>query len=144
MPPHRLRRHLIFGKENMYFDGIKFVLLEKLKGLETTEWIMFISAIVLAAALIVYLVLRGKQHEAEPAPAKKEKESATLILVHGALCIAIAFVLSYIKLFSMPLGGSITLASMLPLMIYANRYGLKWGLWAGLVYGFLQYFQGVH
>ncbi|MGN0786232.1 MAG: hypothetical protein ACI4OB_02375, partial [Christensenellales bacterium] len=97
---------MIFGKENMYFDGIKFVLLEKLKGLETTEWIMFISAIVLAAALIVYLVLRSKHHEAEPAPAKKEKESATLILVHGALCIAIAFVLSYIKLFSMPLGGS--------------------------------------
>ena len=142
MPPHRLRRHLIFGKENMYFDGIKFVLLEKLKGLEPTEWIMFISAIVLAAALIVYLVLRGKHHEAEPAPAKKEKESATLILVHGALCIAIAFVLSYIKLFSMPLGGSITLASMLPLMISANRSGLKWGLLAGLVYGFLQYFQG--
>ena len=42
----------------------------------------------------------------------------------------------------MPLGGSITLASMLPLMVYSNRYGVKWGLLAGLVYGLLQYVQG--
>ena len=68
MPPHRLRRHLIFGKENMYFDGIKFVLLEKLKELETTESTMFISAIVLASFLIVYLVLVFKHHEFEPWP----------------------------------------------------------------------------
>lgn len=41
----------------------------------------------------------------------------------------------------MPNGGSITLASMLPLMVYSNRYGAKYGVMAGVVYGFLQYIQ---
>ncbi|MDD3401322.1 MAG: energy-coupled thiamine transporter ThiT [Eubacteriales bacterium] len=62
-------------------------------------------------------------------------------LVEGALCIAIAFVLSYIKLWQMPLGGSVTLFSMLPLMLYANRYGWKAGVLAGLAYGMLQFIQ---
>ena len=62
-------------------------------------------------------------------------------LVYGAVCIAMAFVLSYIKLFSMPLGGSVTLCSMLPLLVYANRFGLKQGLIAGLAYGLLQFIQ---
>lgn len=62
-------------------------------------------------------------------------------LTYGAICIAMAFVLSYIKLFSMPLGGSITLASMLPIMLYAYLFGTRRGLLVGLVYGLLQFIQ---
>lgn len=65
----------------------------------------------------------------------------TRSLIDGALCIALAFVLSYIKLWSMPTGGSITLASMLPLCIYANRHGVRDGLIAGVLYGLLQFIQ---
>ena len=125
----------------MFFDGFKFVLIDKLKGLDTKEWIMLAAAAVIAVVLIIYLVQRGKSAKTAE-PVTEKKVSTTLILVHGSLCIALAFVLSYIKLFSMPLGGSITLASMLPLMVYSNRYGVKWGLLAGLVYGLLQYVQG--
>lgn len=62
-------------------------------------------------------------------------------LVFGAAAIAVAFVLSYIKLFSMPLGGSVTLCSMLPIMLYAHMYGWKKGLLCGLAYGLLQFIQ---
>ena len=72
----------------------------------------------------------------EPAEHKTDVRALT----HGALCVSIAFVLSYIKLFSTP-AGSITLASMLPIMLYANLYGTKRGLLVGLVYGLLQFIQ---
>ena len=118
----------------MLFDDkkIEFVLLEKLKGVDTKGWIFFAAAAVLAAALIIFLVQRRKKCT-EPATFTGNP-TPTVILVHGALCIAISFVLSYFKLFSMPNGGSITLASMLPLMVYSNRYGAKYGVMAG---GFL-------
>lgn len=122
----------------MLHGEISFVLIEKLKKVDTKGWIFFAAAAVLAVALIVYLVRRKKE---EKTFAAAETASPTLILVHGALCIAISFVLSYFKLFSMPNGGSITLASMLPLMVYSNRYGAKYGVMAGVVYGFLQYIQ---
>lgn len=129
----------IFRKGHFMLHGeISFVLIEKLKKVDTKGWIFFAAAAVLAAALIVYLVRRKKE---EKTSAAAETASPTLILVHGALCIAISFVLSYFKLFSMPNGGSITLASMLPLMVYSNRYGAKYGVMAGVVYGFLQYIQ---
>lgn len=119
---------------------IEFVLFEKLGKLDAKEWIFFGAALALAAVLVIYLATRkndsGKQTDIE------RKVSPTIMLVHGALCIALSFVLSYIKLFSMPAGGSITLASMLPLIIYANRYGVRSGMLAGLVYGILQYIQG--
>ena len=68
-------------------------------------------------------------------------KSGTKQLVYGALCVALSFALSYVKLFSMPMGGSVTLCSMLPLMLYAYRYGVKSGLLAGLAYGLLQLVQ---
>ena len=70
-----------------------------------------------------------------------EKTANTKSLVYGALCIALSFALSYVKLFSMPMGGSITLCSMLPLLFYAYRFGLAKGLLAGLAYGLLQLVQ---
>ena len=47
----------------MLFDGkkIEFVLLEKLKGVDTKGWIFFAAAAVLAAALIIFLVQRRKK-----------------------------------------------------------------------------------
>ena len=119
--------------------GIKFVLFEKLKKIDTKGWILFGAAVALVVIMTVYLSKRGK--DTSTVSTSTQRTSPTLILVHGALCVALSFVLSYIKLFSMPQGGSITLASMLPIMLFANRYGVKWGLSAGLVLGILQYMQ---
>ena len=60
------------------------------------------------------------------------------MLVEGAIMIAAAQVLSYLKLWRMPWGGSITLA-MLPIVLYAVRWGFGPGLLAGFVLGILQF-----
>ena len=64
--------------------------------------------------------------------------SKTRILVECALMIAIGTVLSNIKIFTMPNGGSVTLLSMLPFVLVSFRHGVKWGLFTGLVNGCLQ------
>ena len=56
----------------------------------------------------------------------------------GAMCIAIAFVLSCIRLYRMPQGGSITPACMLPLIMFMLACGPIQGLVVGCAYGLLQ------
>ena len=68
-----------------------------------------------------------------------KKSTLTLrALTEGAILIAAAQVLSYLKLWRMPWGGSITLA-MVPIILYAVRWGLGPGLLAGFVYGVMQF-----
>lgn len=62
-------------------------------------------------------------------------------LVYGGLLIAIAFVLSYVRLYRWPQGGSVTLASMLPMFAYAYIFGPRAGITAGAAYGVLQLIQ---
>ena len=66
----------------------------------------------------------------------------TRTLVECALMIAIGTVLSNIKFFTLPNGGSITLLSMLPFVLVSFRHGVKWGLFTGLVNGCLQILLG--
>ncbi len=65
----------------------------------------------------------------------------TKVLVYGSLCVALSFVLSYIRLFRMPQGGSVTLAGMLPLIIFAVAFGPIAGILAGISLGFLNLIQ---
>ena len=64
-------------------------------------------------------------------------------LVEGAIMVALAAVLSYIRIFKLPWGGSITLVSMLPIMLYSIRYGIKKGLGAAFAFSLIQLFQGI-
>lgn len=57
------------------------------------------------------------------------------------VCIAVAFVLSFVKLFSAPLGGSVTLCSMFFICVIGYFYGWKYSLTAALAYGILQFVQ---
>ncbi len=73
--------------------------------------------------------------------------STTRALVEGALCAALSLALSFAKI---PIGvafggfgGSIDLV-MLPLIVYAVRWGCGWGVLAGLVFGTVKYFIGNH
>ncbi len=59
-------------------------------------------------------------------------------LCEGAVMVAIAQILSYIKLWEMPWGGSIVLA-MVPIILFSVRWGLGSGLLAGFVFGVLQF-----
>lgn len=60
-------------------------------------------------------------------------------IVTAAVCIASSFALSFIKI-EAPYGGSITLASLVPMIIFAYMYGPVKGLLAGIIYGLLQFF----
>lgn len=64
-------------------------------------------------------------------------------LIEASLMIAIATVLSLLKLLDLPYGGSVTLASMLPIVIIACRNGVGWGLASGAVYGAIQQLLGL-
>jgi thiamine transporter len=58
------------------------------------------------------------------------------VLTEAALAIALAFVLGLIKVFQMPMGGSISL-EMIPLILLALRQGPLVGMVAGAAYGLL-------
>lgn len=64
------------------------------------------------------------------------------MLVEGAVMIALATVLSFIKVYNLPWGGSITLLSMLPIAVYSIRYGVAKGIGASFVYSLIQLIQG--
>ena len=56
------------------------------------------------------------------------KKTNVLMLTECSIMVALSAVLSIIPLFEMPYGGSITLASFLPIVIIAYRHGIKCGI----------------
>ena len=72
-----------------------------------------------------------------------EKISATQRLVESALLIAMGVVLSLIKIIDLPYGGSVTIASMFPVMLIAYRHGLGYGLVSATVFGGIQQLLGL-
>jgi len=63
---------------------------------------------------------------------------STKILAETVVFVSLATVLSFIKLFSLPQGGSVTVASMVPILWLALRRGPKVGVFATTVYGIVQ------
>ncbi|MBQ7161297.1 MAG: energy-coupled thiamine transporter ThiT [Clostridia bacterium] len=63
-------------------------------------------------------------------------------LVVSAVMLALAFGLSYVKIFTLPFEGSITLFSMLPIIIVSIKFGIGWGLGTAFCYSWLQILQG--
>ena len=67
----------------------------------------------------------------------------TKLLVEGAAMVALATVLSFIRIIKMPWGGSVTLLSMLPIVIFSIKNGVKNGLLVSFVFSLVQFFQGI-
>ena len=65
-------------------------------------------------------------------------------MVECALLVAIGTVLSLFSVVNMPYGGSVTVASMLPLVLISYRHGLGWGLGSGFVYAVVQQLLGLN
>lgn len=63
-------------------------------------------------------------------------------LTTTGVLIALATVLSIITVYKLPYGGSITAASMVPIVILGYMYGIKWGLFSGFVYAIIQAILG--
>ncbi|MBN2947467.1 MAG: energy-coupled thiamine transporter ThiT [Blautia sp.] len=100
-------------------------------GLTTAGYaIAIIAGIVLFLAAIYFA---GKHSE--------KQKLTTRQLVFCAVAMALAFVTSYLKIFTLPWGGSVTLCSMLFIVLVANWYGVGTGITVGLAYGILQFIQ---
>lgn len=64
-------------------------------------------------------------------------------LTMSAVLIALSAALSLVKIFEMPLGGSVTLLSMLPVCMLSIMYGCKWGLFCSFIYSLTQLLFGI-
>ena len=71
------------------------------------------------------------------------RQTKTRTLVECGLMVALAMVLSFIPIFEIPMGGSITLCSMAPIVLVSFWHGWKWGLLAGGVNGVIQLLLGM-
>lgn len=92
---------------------------------------LYISAIVLVFILVVAATVFSKRNG----------PFTTREMAYAAISLALAFALSYVKFFAMPQGGSVTLASMLPIMLFSYMFGIRKGIIVGAIYGVLQAIQ---
>jgi len=69
---------------------------------------------------------------------KKDVKVPAKALTYAAICLALAVILSNIRLYRMPMGGSVTAFSMVFVSLVGYWFGVKVGLVAALSYGFLQ------
>lgn len=102
-------------------------------SVEMSKGVFSILVVALVVVMILLMVLSGR----------KEKWTAR-DLANAAICVAMSFILSCIKLYEMPQGGSITPASLLPLVLYMVAFGPGRGLVVGFAYGLLQLLQGAY
>ncbi len=98
---------------------------------QTTEIVKWISV----AAVIVLLGVI-----AAISLARKPRRNPKRIAFAG-VCVAMSFTLALIKFSPIQYGGSITLASFVPIMLYAYVYGVADGLIVGLVHGLLNFIE---
>lgn len=74
---------------------------------------------------------------------QKTKKQRLLMIAESAIMLALSTALSLIAFAPWPAGGSITVFSMLPVLVIAYRYGTKWGLGVGAIYGLIQMVLGL-
>ena len=90
------------------------------------------TVVVLMILLIAAAILLRPKH-------KRTVKTATKQLVFSGVAMALALVTSEIKFARLPMGGSITLFSMLFVVLIGYWYGAKAGLLTGFAYGLLQF-----
>lgn len=98
---------------------------------QTTELVAWLSVggVVIALALIALIgVLQKKQFDAKK-------------IACAGICASMSFTLAVIKISPVQYGGSITLASFVPILIFAYAYGVLDGLLIGLVHGLLNFIE---
>ena len=75
----------------------------------------------------------------------KTKSSKQIVaMIECSMMIALSTVFSLIKIIDMPYGGSVTIASMLPIVIAAYRHGFLWGLGTALTNSVIQLLLGIN
>jgi len=98
-----------------------------------TTWGNLAIALLILILLFAVMCFRTK---------KAQKSSKVKPLVFSAMALALGTVASLIKFLDLPMGGSITLCSMLFIVLIGYWYGLRVGLMAAVSYGLLQLLIG--
>ncbi len=93
---------------------------------------LYIFALIIVALTIFTAFMVGR---------KDKKPFDTHCIAIAGICVSLSFALSFIKLWDMPTGGSVTLVSLLPVTLFSYIYGIKKGLLVGFLYGMLQAVQ---
>ena len=105
-----------------------FSLLEvSAKTTNVVKWIS-VGAIVVLLAVVALIGFSGKKYNAKK-------------LAFAGICVAMSFVLALIKFKPVQYGGSITLASFVPVLIFAYAYGPAEGVLVGLIHGLLNFVE---
>lgn len=68
----------------------------------------------------------------------------TKALLESTILVALGVILSMLKIIDLPYGGSVTVASMLPVVIISYRHGLGYGVASGLAYAIVQQLLGLN
>ena len=89
-----------------------------------------LAALIIVFALIVFVLVIRKI------------KLTPLLMAQIGISVAICAVLNAIPLFQMPQGGSVTLASTLPIIIMAFAYGPEVGMLTGFLFGVVNLFLG--
>lgn len=108
---------------------------EAINGVEVTvteNALLYVCAVLMIGLLVFIALFFGR---------KDRKGFDSKSISYAAICIAMSFALSYLSPIHLPQGGSVTIASLLPLMIYSYMFGVKKGIFAGMIYGVLQAVQ---
>ena len=99
---------------------------------QTTEIVKWFSVLgvflVLGVIALISFLKSGKKFDAKQ-------------IAFAGICVAMSFTLAVLKFSPVQYGGSITLASFVPIMIYAYVYGVTDGLLVGLIHGLLNFIE---
>ncbi len=98
---------------------------------ETTKIVTWVSIAAMAVLVILLVVV-----------CIFNKKYSTNEIAYAGICLATSFALSFIKVSPVQYGGSITLASFVPLLIYAYKFGPIKGVLAGLLLGLFNFISG--
>lgn len=89
----------------------------------------YAALVIIMAALVIGVGFIGR---------RENKITNTKQIVFAGLAMALAMVTSNIKFLNLPMGGSVTLFSMLFICLIGYWYGVKIGLMTSIAYAFLQ------
>ena len=97
-----------------------------------------VLALIIVALIAVALVFARKNAVKDSSDKNPTMKLTIKQLAFCAMCLALATVLSEIKIFDMPTGGSITLLSMFVIALPGILFGLVPGIVTAVAYGILQ------
>ena len=99
---------------------------------QTTNVVKWISVVgvllVLGVIALIGFLQNGKRFDSKK-------------IAFAGICVSMSFTLAVIKVSPVQYGGSITLASFVPILVFAYVYGLADGLLIGLIHGLLNFIE---